>query len=230
MDENSIVEVGHESETRLRFWEVRHESVDDPRALVEQGIEAICLIAADLLEAVAIRTTISWFDTTLGVMSREHAPLAEWKLIRRDAGYRTWVGERVTEVDMIDRGTVAQFLDRACNQIDKTGLTACPSLISISGVRARLLEPLPPSATWLRLERHVGYTVLPIERVGDAAWVTAPQDLMVPVSLGLAFYDSELHLRVEAYWSPWGEADRPGTRALEQRIAQLLSSGWEPTE
>lgn len=233
MDANSIIEAGFESEYSLKSWRICHETSEfwtDPVGLVADGLDAMFLIASELLIPVTVSASIFWLDTELGIQERSvFPPRMEWNLVAQGAEHRKRLGETYIEVETIDRSAVESFLRQACAQTGAPGMVACPGAISFSTVRARLLESLPPEGLWLRLIRDVGPAVLPIERAGSAAWVTGPQDgfIMEPVAVRLSVYDTTPVLSVAAYWSPWGAPDRPGTRALEERMTRLLSSGWE---
>lgn len=234
MVENSIIEAGWESESSFKSWAIAYESsgaLADPLALVAPGLDAMFLVTDELLEPVTVSATIAWLDTELGITSG-HAPRWEWKLAQRGQDYRLWPGETLVEDEAIDRAAIERFLRRACAQAGAPGMVACPTQITFSCVRARLLEPVPAAATALRLDRKEGPATVPIERGGGVASVTGPQDgfITAPVEVTLWIDASELTLRVGAHWSPWADRDRPGTRAIEERIARLVSLGWELTE
>lgn len=224
-----------ESEAPLRSWRLAVEAPDalgDPLAMCRPGIEAMFRLAAGLLEPLAVRVELAWFDREDGSRAG-YPPHMEWQLIRRDLASRPWpVPATREEVDDIDRAAVERLVVSACDQIGGDQLFACPAWIAFSPVTVRLLDPLGSDVSELVLGRKEGPAALPVERRAGALWVSGPQDGFVtpPVMTRLLVDPYQLRLEVGAHWTPWSEEGRPGTAAVEAAVAHVAASGWELEE
>ena len=229
----------HAAENPLRTWVLRRRQPDgrDALAIASPVLDAMFLLTADLLQPVQLRAEIGWFD----LEDREfygYASPMEWRLDRRvqppDREWDEWPQPETLElVDALDRAAVDRFLVRACHREPRSdGMIACPDLLVFSAVRVRLFEPVPDELDRLRLRRDAGLASVAIERDGRGTWVSGPSDGFVtpPIDIRAKLDREPNELHVTAFWTPWSEEDRPGTRAVEEAVARVAASGWEVDE
>lgn len=236
MDQNSIVDGGTECEAPpARTWLMRHATqaaLTDPVSLLAPGLDAMFEVARGLFEPLRVDTDIVWLNTKTRTTSG-NAPHMEWRLTQRGMDSRWWpVADTLMKAESIDRRGVEWFLRQACAQTGTPGTIACPVSVDMTGSRVRFVEPIS-GASWLHVERYrSGPAVVPFEHSDGYAYVSGPQDGLItaPIALHCRFDAYELTLRVSAHWSPWADADRPGTRAIEERITRLVANGWELAE
>jgi hypothetical protein len=189
-------------------------------------------LAEGLLEPLAFGAEIGWFHLEHGEFAGGYASPMEWRLARRGWEGDWRVPESLVLVDRIDRAAAERFIARATAQNGPEGSIACPFLLAFDAVRARVLEPMPAEVERLLLLRDVGPGSLPLERDAGGVWVSAPADgfITAPVEIRAKLDRELVEVHVAAHWSPWSEADRPGTRAVEEAVARVVSAGWELEE
>jgi hypothetical protein len=206
----------------------------DALALAAPALDAMFLLAGELLDPVQLHAEIGWFDPG-EVEFYGYASPMEWRLERRvqppDRDWDVWpVPETLEQVDAIDRAAADRFVARACDRQPRgDGVIACPALLVFSAVRARLFEPVAEDLDRLVLRRDAGLASVAIERDARGVWVSGPSDGFVtpPVDIRakLDRWPNELH--VVSYWTPWSEEDRPGTSALDEAVARVAATSWE---
>jgi hypothetical protein len=227
------------AENPLRTWVLRRPQPEtrDPLAIAAPALDAMFRIADGLVEPLQLHAEIGWFD----LEDREfygYASPMEWRLERRvqppDREWDVWpVPETLERVDAVDRPAADRFLAPACDRPPRAdGMIACPALLVFSAVRVRLFEPVAEDLDRLVLRRDAGLASVAIEREARGDWVSGPSDGFVtaPVDIRAKLDRWPSEVEVVAYWTPWSEEDRPGTRAVEEAVARVAASGWELDE
>lgn len=229
----------HAAETSLRTWVLKRWSGEarDPLAFAAPALDAMFLLAQELLEPLQLHAEIGWFDLEDRDFAGNASPM-EWRLERRvqppDREWDDWpVPETLERAEAVDRAAADRFVARACDrQPRREGVIACPALLVFKAVRVRLLEPVPGDEERLILRRDAGIASVAVERDARGVWVSGPSDGFVtpPVAVRAKLDREPNELVVSAHWTPWSEEDRPGTRAVEEAVARVAASGWELDE
>jgi hypothetical protein len=224
------------AETPLETWTLRRSAAEarDAHAFVAPALDAMFLVARDLLEPLQLHAEIGWFDLEVGDFVGNASPM-EWRLERRaQPPGREWdawpLPETLERVDAIDRAAADRFVARACDRQPRgDGVIACPALLVFSAVRALLFEPVPDGLDRLLLRRDAGIASVAIERDARGVWLSGPSDGFVkgPLEIRAKLDREPNEVHVVSYWTPWSEPDRPGTRAVQEAVARLAASGWE---
>jgi hypothetical protein len=215
MDADTVSD--RESETPQRSWRLIRgmpDALGDALAICRPGIEALFDFAAGLIEPLGVRLEVAWFDRD-DASRAGYPPETEWTL-----------------ADDIDRAALEGLVRRASDQQGGEQVFACPIRIELTPVRVRLPDAMAPDADRLVLGRKEGPASVAIERMAGAMWVTGPQDGFItpPVATRLRVDSYELHLEVDAHWTPWSEEGRPGTAAVAEAVARVAATGWEIEE
>ncbi|MFK0262599.1 hypothetical protein ACIQU1_14835 [Streptomyces angustmyceticus] len=164
--------------------------------------------------------------------SREFGMLRRFPLPDRVSAEPRLQNEQVVTTDEVSMNAAVDFLDDYLtpSPSDTSGRSIGWQELQFNATMARLPDDYPtkdPQA--IQLEVAKGIVVYPVERHGDANWVSGPIGASVvhaPFEYRLHRNPGEIVFDFSTYWSIWAPGG-PGRPAVEKGVEFLLGNGWE---
>jgi hypothetical protein len=201
-----------------------------PDELTPHAATALRLLAP-VVQPCAVEIVTGCFLRDVFEFARAPADPPGWLVVdrRRRRGLRTApLHARVESVEepAIDAAVIESYLRRAESAAcaGSSDLVAGWQVLAVTASRVRLLEP---AAEALDLRIDGGQVAVPVDRDGDGAWVSGPDDRVgCPIALEMFNGLGELRLRISIRWSPWFDENRPGADLLDECLDELVKVGW----
>ncbi len=229
--------------------QLRFELADlDPSSSREntagQAVDALHEFSAGLFQPLRA-------DLRLGVFDREFGYALETPMSGQQAWFLeaagaprgvlsapAWVGAVRERVDAIDRDVLHRWMIAAIEKRAVHEDPAAPVILGwreilVGAVRARLFYSAAKLQTsTLQIERG-GHTIeYPVERIGDALYVSGPlegKSVAGPFDVNVTNEGGLLRMTVGVHWSLWTDPNDPGWPELAKALERIQQTGWRCT-
>jgi hypothetical protein len=218
------------------------DGVDDQREFAAIAVDGLFSLAEGLFEPFAVNVELACCDAEFGYPLSDPRPATRFHQLRVAAPPETieipdiWNDLVVDRTDRLDRDVVTDWLatllvEQQCPEQDtRTGWLE----LIVEALRARLPEEtgrgVESGRDELLIPEGPGVIRYPVERSGDALWVSGPLEWRSgtsPFDVRIVNEAGALSLWWARNWSPWIDADGAGRPDVEAAISRLSARGWD---